>query len=239
MTGKVHSVFAGGTVDGPGIRFVVFMQGCPLRCKYCHNPDSWVYSGGEERTTDDLFSEIIKYKTYFGSEGGVTVSGGEPLLQLDFIIELFKKLKERGINTCVDTSGYTFNEKQIDKYEELASLTDLFLLDIKHIDDEGHKALTGVSNKNTLAFSKFLSERGSKMWIRHVIVEGYTDDDGELNRLVEYVRTLKSVEKIEVLPYHTMGVVKYEKLGIGYPLKGVEPPSKERIIKIKEILKLK
>ncbi len=240
MIGKIHSVFSGGTVDGPGIRFVVFMQGCPLRCKYCHNPDSWEFGVGEERSVQDLTQEIIKYKNYFGSQGGVTVSGGEPLMQIDFVTELLKSVKSYGINTAIDTSGFTFNidsEESVKKHQELAKYVDLYLLDIKHIDDEGHKALTGVTNKNTLNYAKWLDSQGKKMWIRHVVVKGYTDDDNELKKLSAFIKTLNNVEKVEVLPYHTLGVVKYQKMGIDYPLEGVEPPSKERIAEVKAILK--
>lgn len=240
MEGRIHSVFSGGTVDGPGIRFVVFMQGCPLRCKYCHNPDSWLLNGGEVRTVDDLTEEIIKYKNYFGEKGGLTVSGGEPLLQIDFVTELLKSVKKYGINTAVDTSGYTFDPQREDvvkKHEELDKYTDLYLLDIKEIFDDKHKELTGVSNAHTLAYAEWLDKRGSKMWIRHVLVKGYTDDDNELNALADYLKKFKNVEKTEVLPYHTMGVVKYEKLGYDYPLKGVEPPTKERVEYAKKILK--
>lgn len=237
--GKIHSVFSGGTVDGPGIRFVVFTQGCPLRCKFCHNPDTWKIGAGEERSVDDLIKEIVRYKNYFGSEGGLTISGGEPLVQLDFITELSKAAVKNGVNVAVDTSGYLFDEtspEKIKKFDELNKYVDLYLLDIKHIDDDKHRMLTGVSNKHTLAFAKYLSESGKKMWIRHVLVPGITDDDDALIRLKEYIDTLKTVEKVEVLPYHTMGVPKYEKLGIDYPLKGVEPPSKERVMNAKRLL---
>lgn len=237
--GKIHSVFSGGTVDGPGIRFVVFTQGCPLRCKFCHNPDTWKIGAGEERSVDDLIKEIVRYKNYFGSEGGLTISGGEPLVQLDFITELSKAAVKNGVNVAVDTSGYLFDEtspEKIKKFDELNKYVDLYLLDIKHIDDDKHRMLTGVSNKHTLAFAKYLSESGKKMWIRHVLVPGITDDDNALIRLKEFVDTLKTVEKVEVLPYHTMGVPKYEKLGIDYPLKGVEPPSKERVMNAKRLL---
>ena len=237
--GKIHSVFSGGTVDGPGIRFVVFTQGCPLRCKFCHNPDTWKIGAGEERSVDDLIKEIVRYKNYFGSEGGLTISGGEPLVQLDFITELSKAAVNNGVNVAVDTSGYLFDEtspEKIKKFDELNKYVDLYLLDIKHIDDDKHRMLTGVSNKHTLAFAKYLSESGKKMWIRHVLVPGITDDDDALIRLKEYIDTLKTVEKVEVLPYHTMGVPKYEKLGIDYPLKGVEPPSKERVMNAKRLL---
>lgn len=239
MEGKIHSVFSGGTVDGPGIRFVVFTQGCPLRCKYCHNPDSWLSSDGETRTVKDLTAEILKYKNYYGEKGGVTVSGGEPLLQIDFVTELLKSVKSYGINTAVDTSGYLFkcdSEEVLKKFEELDKYCDLYLLDIKHINDSEHKKLTGVTNKNTLNFAKWLSDRGSKMWIRHVLVPGYTDNDVYLEELSEFIKSLKTVEKVEVLPYHTMGEVKYENLGYDYPLKGVEPPKKERVLNARKIL---
>ena len=239
MTGKIHSVFSGGTVDGPGIRFVVFMQGCPLRCKYCHNPDTWEFSAGEERTALDLTNEIIKYKNYFGLKGGVTISGGEPLMQIDFVIELLKLVKSYGIHTAVDTSGFTFNqdnEEILKKYQELNKYVDLFLLDIKHINDDKHKALTGVSNKNTLNYCKWLDSQGKKMWIRHVLVDGYTNNDNDLTELSNFISTLKNVEKVEVLPYHTMGEVKYQKLGLTYALKGVNPPSKESVLNAKRIL---
>ena len=239
MNGKIHSVFSGGTVDGPGIRFVVFMQGCPLRCKYCHNPDTWDLSGGEIRSDSDLVREIIKYKNYFGKTGGVTLSGGEPLVQIDFAIELLKKIKSYGIHTAVDTSGALFNlesQEVLSKYEELIKYTDLFLLDIKHIDDASHKNLTGISNKNTLAFAKWLDQKGVKTWIRHVLVPNYTDDDESLIKLGEFIKGLSNVEKVEVLPYHTMGEVKYNKLGFEYALKGVKPPSKESVLKAKQIL---
>ncbi|MBQ3235419.1 MAG: pyruvate formate lyase-activating protein [Clostridia bacterium] len=238
MVGKIHSVFSGGTVDGPGIRFVVFMQGCPLRCKYCHNPDSWLMKDGEERTVYDLTQEIIRYKNYYGEKGGLTVSGGEPLLQIDFVTELLKSVKGYGINTAVDTSGYTFNsndEECVKKHEELDKFVDLYLLDIKHIDSDKHKVLTGVDNANTLAYAKWLSDRGKRIWIRHVLVPGYTDDEESLAKLSNFIKTI-NVEKIEVLPYHTMGEVKYEKLGIEYSLKGVNPPSKDSVLRAKQIL---
>lgn len=238
MTGKIHSVFSGGTVDGPGIRFIVFMQGCPLRCKYCHNPDSWLLADGEERTVSDLTREIIRYKSYYADKGGLTVSGGEPLLQIDFVTELVKSVKAYGINTAIDTSGFTFdisNEAVLKKHEELDRYVDLYLLDIKHIDGGKHKILTGVDNKNTLEYAKWLSSRGKRIWIRHVLVPGYTDDVESLQKLSDFIKTL-NVEKVEVLPYHTMGEVKYQKIGIDYPLKGVNPPSKDSVKLAKEIL---
>ncbi|MBQ8657758.1 MAG: pyruvate formate lyase-activating protein [Clostridia bacterium] len=238
MTGRIHSFESFGTVDGPGIRFVTFMQGCPLRCQYCHNPDTWL-SGGQEYTAEEVASRILRYRNYFGETGGATVSGGEPLLQIEFVTELFRLLKAQGVHTCVDTSGITFRANDpecVKKHETLLEYADLFLLDIKHIDEAAHKTLTKQSNANTLAFAKFLSDHGKKIWIRHVLVPTLTDDDEALKRLKAFIDTLKTVEKVEVLPYHTMGEVKYEKLGYDYPLKGVAPPTKERVENAKKIL---
>ncbi len=239
MTGRIHSFESFGTVDGPGIRFVVFLQGCPLRCQYCHNPDTWK-SGGTEYTVEEVAERALKYKNYFGDKGGVTVTGGEPLAQIDFVIELFKTLKAKGVHTCADTSGFTFDpnsEASVRKHTELLAVADLFLLDIKHIDDEACKKLTGQSNAHTLAFAKFLSERKKPMWIRQVLVPGITDAEESLRRTRAFIETLDTVEKIEVLPYHSMGEVKYRKLGIEYPLKGLETPSKESIALAKKILR--
>ena len=238
MTGKIHSFESFGTVDGPGIRFVVFMQGCPLRCQYCHNPDTWK-SGGEEYSAEEVAARALKYKNYFGENGGVTATGGEPLLQIDFVTELFTILKRKGIHTCIDTSGITFDktsEECVQKYERLLEVTDLVMLDIKHIDEEACIRLTGKSNKKTLDFARFLSEKGKKTWIRQVLVPGITDSEEDLKRTREFLDALKTVEKVEVLPYHTMGVVKYEKLGIEYPLKDVKAPTQESVAFAKEIL---
>ena len=238
MTGRIHSFESFGTVDGPGIRFVVFLQGCPLRCLYCHNPDTWS-AGGEEYTVEDVANRVLRYKKYFGDKGGVTVSGGEPLLQIEFVTELFETLKAKGIHTCVDTSGITFhqnNPQSVEKHKKLLAVTDLVLLDIKHIDDTACKKLTGQSNENTLAFAKFLSDNGKAMWIRQVLVPDITDNDEDLKRTRAFLDGLKTVEKVEVLPYHTLGVVKYEKLGIAYPLKDTESPKKERVQNAKRIL---
>lgn len=239
MTGHIHSFESFGTVDGPGIRFVTFLQGCPLRCQYCHNPDTWK-SGGTEYTVEEVAERALKYKNYFGDKGGVTVTGGEPLVQIDFVIELFKTLKAKGVHTCVDTSGFTFDpasETSVRKHTELLTVADLFLLDIKHIDDEACKKLTGQSNAHTLAFARFLSEHKKPMWIRQVLVPGITDGEDSLRRTRAFIETLDTVERIEVLPYHSMGEVKYQKLGIEYPLKGLEPPAKESVVQARKILR--
>ncbi len=239
MTGRIHSYESFGTVDGPGIRFVIFFQGCPMRCKYCHNPDTWEAGGGREVSAEDAVKEALKYKSYFGQKGGVTATGGEPMLQLPFLTELFSRLKEKGVHTCLDTSAAPFPaEEDADKsaFDELLKVTDLVLLDIKHIDEEAHRALTGRSGAHARAFANYLSERGKPMWIRHVLVPGITDDDGALLRLKAFIDGLKTVEKVEVLPYHTLGVAKYRALGMEYPLEGVRPPDKERIQNARTIL---
>ena len=242
MLAKIHSFESFGTVDGPGIRFVVFFKGCPLRCQYCHNPDTWTMAGAKEMSVDEIVTNVLKYRSYYGEKGGITVSGGEPLLQIDFVIELFKKLKASRINTCVDTSGITFdptNAQSVEKHEELIKYTDLFLLDIKHIDSDKHKEITGQGNENVLAFAKFLSDNGKRIWIRHVLVSSLTDNDESLIKLKEFISSLSTVEKIEVLPYHSMGKVKYDNLGIDYVLKDEESPSKERVENAKVLLGVK
>lgn len=235
MVGYIHSFESFGTVDGPGIRFVVFMQGCPLRCQYCHNPDTWL-AGGTGYSAEEIVRRAMRYKNYFSNGGGVTVSGGEPLLQREFVTELFTRLKKEGIHTCLDTSGATFRPEKKEEFDPILTVTDLVLLDIKHIDERECVRLTGKSNKNTLAFARYLSDKGVKMWIRHVLVPERTDRDEWLKETRAFIDTLKTVEKVEVLPYHTMGVVKYEKLGYEYPLKGVEPPTAERVKNARKIL---
>ena len=236
MTGRIHSYESFGTVDGPGIRFVIFLQGCPMRCRYCHNPDTWDAGGGREVTAEEAAREALKYKSYFAGSGGVTVSGGEPLMQLDFLLELFSILKEKGVHTCLDTSGICFREDD-PRYRLLLERTDLFLLDVKHIDDAAHRFLTGRSNAPALAFARYLSEHGKRMWIRHVLVPGLSDDNAALRRLREFLDTLTTVDRIEVLPYHTMGVQKYRAAGLEYPLEGVQPPTAERVENAKRILR--
>lgn len=232
--GKIHSFESFGTVDGPGIRYVVFMQGCHLKCKYCHNRDTWNYAGGTEYTTDAIISKIERCKLYINaSNGGVTVSGGEPLLQAKFLIELFKKLKQQDIHTALDTAG---SIKINDDIKELLKYTDLVILDIKHIDDEKCKKLTGVSNKNNLDFANYLSENNIPMWIRQVLVPGYTDDENDLKKLKDFIINLKTVKKVEILPYHDLGKFKWKEIEGKYELENIIPPSNEDVQKAKNIL---
>lgn len=235
-TARIHSTESLGAVDGPGLRFIIFMQGCLLKCKYCHNRDTWELNKGNKKTVDECFQEILKYKNYIQSSGGVTISGGEPLLQADFIIELFKKLKKENIHTCIDTSGmFAIN----DKIKELLSLTDLVLLDIKHIDSQKCKALVGFENKLELEFAKYLSDNNIDMWIRQVFIPGYTDDEAYLKNLKKFIDTLKTVKRVELLPYDNLGRYKWETLGLEYPMKDVKLPTLEEIQKAKEILNIK
>ncbi|UUV99421.1 pyruvate formate-lyase-activating protein [Vagococcus luciliae] len=238
VTGRIHSTENLGTVDGPGVRFIVFMQGCKMRCQFCHNPDTWKIGGGREVTTDEILEEALRYKSYWGEDGGITISGGEPLLQLDFIIDLFKKAKKHGIHTTVDTCGkpFTFDEPFFSKFNEMLKYTDLFLFDIKHIDQQGHKELTMHTNDNILEMAKYLSDIGQPVWIRHVLVPQRTDYDEYLIRLDNFIKELKNVDKVEVLPYHTMGLFKWKDLGIDYPLKGIDPPTQERVKNAQELL---
>ena len=234
MIGKIHSLETFGTVDGPGIRFVIFMQGCSLQCKYCHNRDTWNIHSGFEATTSEIVEQITRYKSYIDSSGGgVTVSGGEPLLQTEFLIELFKKLKKLKIHTAIDTSGSISINQNI---EELLSYTDLVLLDIKHIDNKKCIDLTGHSNKNTLDFAQYLSNHNIPMWIRQVLVPGITDNESDLQKLKEFLGTLNNIKRIEILPYHNMGKFKWEEFGDPYPLENVPIPNKEQIEKAKNIL---
>lgn len=233
---KVHSIESFGTVDGPGIRFVLFLQGCHLECKYCHNRDTWDINGGEYKSVDDIVEKVKEYKNYIiPSGGGVTVTGGEPLLQVKFLIEFFKRLKKEGINTCIDTSGMVALTEDI---KEVLKMTDLVLLDIKHIDDEKCKDLVGKSNKKELEFAKYLSDNNIKMWIRQVLISGYTDDEKDLIKLKEFIDTLHTVEKVQILPYHSMGKYKWEKLGLKYGLEGVREATTEDVEKAKKILKI-
>ena len=233
MKGYVHSIESFGTVDGPGIRFVIFMQGCPMRCKYCHNPDTWPEKAGKIYDADELISLFLRNKSFY-KNGGITVTGGEPLLQIDFVTELFKLAKDRDIHTTLDTSGILFNNKDIKKYEELLKVTDLVMLDIKQINDVNHRDLCGTSNKSVLKFAKYLSVKNIPTRIRYVAVPGYTDEDDDLKDLGIFLASLTSLKELEILPYHNMGKEKYKSLNIPYPLEDVPPFPKEDISKIRE-----
>ena len=232
--GRIHSFESFGTVDGPGVRFVVFLKGCPLRCLYCHNPDTWDFSGGEEFTVSEVLEKYEKVENYI--TGGITVTGGEPLSQKEFVKELFREAKNRGIHTCLDTSGAGFKIDIKEDFKELLKYTDLVMLDIKHIDNEKHKKLTGVGNSDILDFARFISEMGVELWIRHVVVPNITDKEEDLYNLGKFIAGLKTLKALDVLPYHDMGKAKYESLGIDYPLKEAEPLSKEDAKKAREII---
>lgn len=238
IKGRIHSVESFGSADGPGVRYIVFLKGCNMRCQYCHNPDTWAKDGGELMTPEEVLKKALRYKTYWKEKGGITVSGGEALLQIDFVTELLRLAKEKGVNTCLDTSGNPFSleEPFKSKFDELMKYTDLFMLDIKHMDDAAHRKLTGQTNQNILEMAAYLSDHGKAMWIRHVLVPGITTEEDELYRLRSFLDTLKTVERVEVLPYHTLGVFKWKELGIPYQLEGVDPPTKEQIDRAKEIL---
>lgn len=241
MLGKIHSIESFGAVDGPGIRYIFFLHGCPLRCQFCHNPDTWGSNKFMEMSSDEAIEKALRYKTYWGDTGGITVSGGEPLVQIDFLIELFKKAKEHDINTCIDTSGGCFNRNEpfFSKFNELMRYTDLLMVDIKHIDNEQHKILTGVGNENILDMIKYLNDINKPIWIRHVLVPMRNDYDEYLIRLNNFIKSLNNVKKVEVLPYHTLGVFKWEQLGIPYKLEGINPPSQERIDNANILLNVK
>ena len=243
MTSKafIHSTESFGSVDGPGIRFLIFMQGCHMRCRYCHNPDTWKDGSvdcGSVTTVSELLDKAERYRSYWGPEGGITVSGGEALLQIDFLIELFEEAHRRGINTCLDTAAQPFSHEEpfFSKFERLMQSTDIVLLDIKHIDDERHRWLTGHGNAAILDCARYLSDIHKPVWIRHVLVPGITDDDTQLMRLRQFIDTLQNVQRVEVLPYHTLGTFKWQKLGIPYTLTEVSAPTAEQVKHAEAIL---
>ena len=239
LKGYVHSLESFGSVDGPGVRYVIFLSGCAMRCQFCHNPDTWNMQAGTPYTADELLEKALRYRSYWGSKGGITVSGGEPLLQIDFLLELFTKAKEKGVHTTLDTCGNPFTREEpfFSKFEKLMEVTDLVMLDIKHMDEEQHVLLTGQKNDNILDMAKYLSDTGKSMWIRHVLVPERSDRDDYLWKLHDFIEKLDHVERVEVLPYHTLGVYKWKELGIPYGLEGIEPPTQERIQNANEILK--
>ncbi|WP_026893172.1 pyruvate formate-lyase-activating protein [Lacrimispora aerotolerans] len=238
MTGHIHSIESFGTVDGPGVRLVVFLQGCPMRCQYCHNPDTWKMAGGTEMTVDEILRQYESSRNFYRG-GGITATGGEPMMQLEFVTELFEAARKKDIHTCLDTSGVTFrrdDKELLSKIERLLKSTSLVMLDIKHIDNEKHKPLTGHSNNNILDFARYLDELEVPVWVRHVVVPGLTDQEEDLYRLGRFIGELTNVKALDVLPYHDMGKVKYESLGMEYPLKDVPPMSKENAVAAKKII---
>lgn len=234
MKGRIHSYESLGTVDGPGTRFVVFFQGCPMRCLYCHNPDTWDTAGGTLASADEVLDKYDSVKEFIS--GGITATGGEPLMQFDFLYELFSKAKKRGIHTCIDTSGILYTSNKKADFKKLFEVCDLIMLDIKHIDSEKHKKLTGHSNENILEFAKFISDTGTDLWIRHVVVPGITDNEDDWYKLGIFLSELKTLKAIDVLPYHTMGKAKYSAMGLDYPLKDVKPLEKDVAIRAKKII---
>lgn len=232
--GNIHSIETCGTVDGPGVRFVVFLQGCPMRCKYCHNPDTWDVGVNKKISVNDILEQYDGVKEF--CKGGITVTGGEPLMQPEFVSQLFMAAKEKNIHTALDTSGVTFNPDNTEKIDDVLKYTDLVMLDIKHIDDEEHKKLTGHTNKNILEFARYLSKNGIPMWIRHVVVPGITFDEKYLAELGKFLKTLGNVQALDVLPYHDMAKVKYKDLGIEYPLGDTPPLTKEQAIQARNII---
>lgn len=238
MQGYIHQLESFGSVDGPGVRFIIFFSGCPLRCKYCHNPDTWDMTKGKLYTVDELLNEALSCRAYWGAKGGITVSGGEPLMQIDFLLELFTKAKEKGVNTCIDTAGGPFTKEGewFEKFKKLMEVTDILLMDIKHIDEEEHIKLTGRTGKNIIEMFRYLDEIKKPIWIRHVLVPGITDNDEYLLRTRDFIRTLSNVQRVEILPYHGLGAMKYKDMGIDYVLKDTESPSAERVANAKKIL---
>ena len=227
--GKVYSLETFGLVDGPGVRFVIFLQGCRMRCQYCHNPDTWKLSGGTAWEARELFCRAWQYRSYWRNNGGITVSGGEPLLQMEFVTELFRLAREKGVHTALDTAGQPFSREESfpEPFRRLLEVTDLVLLDLKAMDSGLHRQLTGWDNAPILDLARYLSDQGMPLWIRHVLVPGLTDSREELEQLEAFVGELPTVERVEILPYHTLGVGKWAELGIPYPLAGVRPPTEE------------
>lgn len=240
MTGHIHQLESFGCADGPGSRFIIFFQGCHMRCKFCHNPDTWDMTKGKDYTSDELIKEALSCRSYWGKKGGITVSGGEPLLQIDFLLELFTKAKEKGINTCIDTAGGPFTQEGewFSKFEKLMKVTDILLMDIKHINDKEHIELTGQKRDNIVQMFRYLDQINKPIWIRHVLTPGITDNDEYLTQTRDFIRTLNNVQRVEVLPYHGLGAMKYKELGIDYVLKDTLSPTEERVKNAKNILEV-
>lgn len=238
VKGNIHSIETFGSVDGPGVRYVLFLKGCRLRCAFCHNADTWEMASEDQRSAEEVIHHALRYRSYWGTDGGITVSGGEPLLQMDFLIELFTLAKQNQIHTCIDTAGEPFENSPewMEKFNTLMSLTDLLLVDIKHIDEKKHTRLTGKSNTNILEMFRYLDTIGKPVWVRQVLVPGWTDDREDLEKTREFLDSLHNIQKVEVLPYHSMGAYKWEKLGLQYPLKDINPPSDESVKMAESIL---
>lgn len=238
MKGYIHSFESFGCVDGPGSRFIVFVAGCNYRCKYCHNPDTWIMKDGKLWEAKDVLKEALSCRSYWGKKGGITVSGGEPLLQIDFLLELFTLAKQEGINTCIDTAGGPFTKEGewFEKFKKLMDVTDLLLMDIKHINEEEHIKLTGKSRKNVEEMFRYLDEIGKPIWIRHVLVPGITDNNAYLIQTRDFIRSLHNVCRVEILPYHSLAIAKYDELKIPYTLRDTPSPEAERIENAKKIL---
>ncbi len=243
MLGRINKLETFGSVDGPGVRFVVFTQGCPMRCLFCHNPETWDFKGDKAGAFDisakDLLKKALRYKSYWGKDGGITVSGGEPLMQMDFLLEFFTLAKAAGVHTCIDTSGINFvrTEPYFSKFVQLMEVTDLLLVDLKIIDPEQHIKLTGHSIDHNLDMFRYLDEIRKPIWIRHVLVPGISDNDEYLEKTRDFIQSLSNVKKVEVLPYHSLALAKYQEMGISYALKDVKSPSPDRIKNANRILK--
>lgn len=235
---NVHSLESFGAADGPGVRFLIFLQGCRMRCRFCHNADTWALQENQLFSAEELLKKALRYRSYWGADGGITVSGGEPLLQIDFLIEFFRLAKAGGIHTAIDTAGQPFTREEpfFGKFRELMEVTDLLLLDIKEMDPEKHRILTGWDNRNILDMARYLSDMKKPVWIRHVLVPGYSDCDEDLKRLRTFLDILENVERVEVLPYHTLGAFKWKELGYEYPLEGIDPPEPARVENARKIL---
>ena len=237
--GLVHSLESFGSVDGPGVRFVVFLQGCALRCRYCHNPETWACGVGARWTPQALFDHVWRYRSYWGKKGGVTVSGGEPLLQMPFLTAFFKLARARGVHTALDTAGGPFRPDDaayLAAFDELMRYTNLVILDLKEIDPAKHRSLTGRSNENILAMARHVADLGVPLWVRHVLVPGLTDDEEGLRRTGAFIASLPTVQRVEVLPYHTLGLYKWQKLGIPYTLADAVPPTDAEVRRAEELL---
>lgn len=241
ITGRIHSAETFGLVDGPGVRYVLFLQGCAMRCQYCHNPETWDTHTGEEQTPQQALKKALRYRPYWKNNGGLTVSGGEPLLQVGFVAELFRLAKAQGVHTALDTAGqpFTLEEPFYAQFEALMQHTDLVLLDLKTFYAPEHKALTGRENQNILALAQWLSDHGKAMWVRHVLVPGLTDGEAELREMDDFLRSLKTVRRVEILPYHTLGLPKWQQLGIPYTLEEAVPPTSEEVQRAEDLLHIR